>query len=70
MEKTEILKDCPFCGSKARLIEREDSPTCKEIHTVYDVGCTNDDCYLSEGAEWELYDKKEIIEMWNDRTKK
>jgi len=37
--------------------------------TIYDIRCINDNCYLSEGAEWEFEDKKKIIKLWNKRKK-
>ena len=69
MEETPILKNCPFCNSTAKYMIKEYSPTCKEVYEVYDIQCTNKECYLSEGAEWEIDTKKEVAEMWNNGTK-
>jgi hypothetical protein len=62
------LKDCPFCGSKAFLINR--------INKLWAVGCTNLNCFA-----WECDDKKcvdcggyaiksKAIESWNRRELK
>jgi hypothetical protein len=69
------IKNCPFCDSEAVLKVTEDNSdycfdrkTCKQIE-YYDVKCTNGDCYLCDGADWNHTDKDEIIEIWNTRNK-
>lgn len=52
------IKPCPFCNSDAvlKVIEDQidycyDKKTGK-VKEYYDVKCTNEDCYLSYGADW------------------
>jgi hypothetical protein len=67
------IKNCPFCGSVAKLkVTEDDSDYCfknGKIIEYYDVKCTNGDCYLSDGACWNYNDPEKIIEMWNTRSK-
>ena len=69
----EKIKNCPFCDSEAKLKVTEDnSDYCYyngEIIEYYDVQCTNKDCYLCDGADWNHSNPEEIIEMWNTRNK-
>jgi len=50
------IKNCPFCDSEAVLKVTEDnSDYCYKngkLIEYYDVKCTNEDCYLSSGADW------------------
>ena len=70
----EKIKNCPFCYSEAVLKVTEDnSDYCFDritgkIIEYYDVKCTNEDCYLSEGADWLRSNPEEIIELWNKRN--
>lgn len=71
----EKIKNCPFCYSEAVLKVTEDnSDYCFDRKTgkiieYYDVKCTNDDCYLSDGADWNHPNPEGIIELWNKRNK-
>ena len=58
------LSPCPFCGEKAKYIERS---THKRDRNRFDIGCDTIGCYLEGGAEWWLT-KSEITEKWNRRT--
>jgi len=67
------IKPCPFCGSEAKLKVTEDnSDYCYEngkILEYYDIQCTNKECYLCDGADWNLRNREDIIKMWNTRNK-
>ena len=69
----EKIKNCPFCDSEAVLKVTEDnSDYCYKngkLIEYYDVKCTNEDCYLSYGADWNHPNPEEIIELWNKRNK-
>jgi len=52
------LKDCPFCGSKAELIE--------SIRPW--ISCTNKDCYPTRGDNRGLVTKQMVIDEWNKRV--
>ena len=54
------LKDCPFCGCQAELIETE-----FEDELVYSVSCES--CNSTTGAS---SDKGFVIELWNCREEK
>jgi hypothetical protein len=60
----ETIKDCPFCGSKAIILERTNS---HDLEIAYDVKCTNKLCYLCDGADWNTETSDEIIKIWNKR---
>jgi hypothetical protein len=62
----EALKPCPFCGQTAKLIKHE-VDYCRYAEPYYDVGCTNSDCYLCDGAEWQFKTPEEAVELWNKR---
>jgi hypothetical protein len=68
------IKNCPFCDSEAKLKTIfDESDYCfdrsgKQIK-YYDVNCTNNLCYLSDGAGWQYSNPVEIIEFWNKRNK-
>jgi len=57
------LKPCPFCGSSARYILKDDISFGK----WWDVGCNNQNCFLNEGADW-YHTKDNVTELWNTRT--
>ncbi len=77
MQKDEMLKSCPFCGSTAEILKNKDG--------LFAVACTsgiNTECFLYSGhderidhnANWDdvmtWYAKKtEAIKAWNRRTK-
>lgn len=63
--KTELLP-CPFCGSSVRIIERESSDN-RWFTIFYDAGCTDDNCYLSEGADYHYASIEKLAEDWNRR---
>jgi hypothetical protein len=70
------IKPCPFCNSEAVLKVTEDhsdycyEKTTGELKKYYDLKCTNNDCYLSDGADWNQSRPEDIIEIWNKRNKK
>ena len=68
------VKPCPFCGSRARLLEWEKG-TCRFV-----IGCSNADCciFLPRDVLWKnrmnyvsgaWADKQSLIEHWNRRFK-
>lgn len=60
------LKPCPFCGGDADIMYKNSPYDCRG--TIYfDVRCTNNGCYLDEGADYWNY-KNEVIELWNKRA--
>ena len=68
------IKNCPFCDSEAKLKVTEDnSDYCfyknGNPKLYYDVKCTNNNCYLSDGADWNHPYPNQIIELWNKRSK-
>jgi hypothetical protein len=69
------IKNCPFCDSEAKLKTIfDDSDYCFDRKTgkqieYYDVHCTNNSCYLSDGAGWQYSNPVEIVEFWNKRNK-
>ena len=63
----EELKPCPFCGGEADIMYKNSPYDCRG--TIYfDVRCTNNSCYLREGAGYLSLDKSDIIERWNVRV--
>jgi len=70
------IKPCPFCGSEAKLkIIEDNSDYCFEkttgkIKQYYDIHCTNNDCYLCDGADWNQSRPEDIIELWTKRNNK
>jgi len=68
------LKSCPFCGAKAKLVNRGRKYKCK-----WAIGCTNQFCFssvwLPENVDLEILHnylmcfryKKECISYWNRR---
>lgn len=62
------IKPCPFCGSAAKIITR-DSVDRYHDPITFDVGCTNNLCYLSKGAEYCFENTEEIVILWNTRHK-
>ena len=61
------LLPCPFCGSKAEKRERREIDSCDGDKVHYDVQCTNEECYLQDGAEWNCDTFEEAAKMWNKR---
>ena len=51
------LKNCPFCGSKAKIVEIEDD--------YFMVQCSNEECGC--GACFGEVSKSEIAKLWNNR---
>jgi hypothetical protein len=62
---SEKLKNCPFCGIAAKLIEKFIGD---DVDTYWDVECTNYYCYLHGGAEWCFDTEIEATTKWNTRT--
>ena len=66
MNDIELLP-CPFCGSEAeKLVKTRNDSDYLNYH-IYDVGCTNDECYLCEGADWAFDNFEEVAKFWNTR---
>ena len=63
------IKPCPFCGSEAKLKITEDTSDYDYGKKYYDIRCTNKDCYLCDGADWNQSFPEDIIEIWNKRNK-
>ena len=63
--KSYILKPCPFCGSKAKIIcnvERDDG---EPVGEYYFVRCTNDACPRNR-----VFDThRRAVRSWNRRIK-
>jgi Lar family restriction alleviation protein len=59
MEKTE-LKNCPFCGSKARVFELDN------YGGNFQANCLNKTCQANRGG-WKNT-KQAAIRAWNRRT--
>ena len=58
--KKNLLRECPFCGSKAELI-------CFNFeYGTVTVGCTNEDCDITMGKGF--FTDEEAIEHWNKRA--
>ena len=62
-----VIKKCPFCGYDAKLISRLGNGDYDLNIIYYDIICTNDDCYLSDGVDWNYTDENELIDLWNNR---
>jgi len=64
------LKPCPFCNSEAQVYPQQlfgvESDTPKDKDEIWDIKCTSENCYLSEGTGWWM-EKKEVIKLWNKR---
>jgi len=63
------LKPCPFCGSKAEPMRRvlfgfDYEPT--DCEDNYDIRCTNEHCYLADGADWWM-ELESVVNLWNTR---
>ena len=63
------LKECPFCLSDAIMVVKEGDSDVDFGVTYYDVGCTNKNCYLEGGADYNDKDPLNIVNLWNKRTK-
>lgn len=61
------LLPCPFCGSKAEKRVREGTSDYDWDKVYYDIRCTNNDCYLQDGADWNCKTYEEVVEIWNKR---
>lgn len=63
------LKPCPFCGGEAEFSNNglDMVSTPKDDDQVWDIWCCNEDCWLSEGADWCLT-KKFAAKLWNKRA--
>jgi hypothetical protein len=59
-----VLLPCPFCGTKARWIERLHS---SGRFAGYDIGCNGYDCMAADGFDW-VMDEFNVAEMWNRRA--
>lgn len=62
------LRDCPFCGGKARLIETNVGENSKDLR--YSVGCSTKDCMcyvgpMSLGIKVYYHTCKAAAEAWN-----
>lgn len=59
------IKPCPFCGSEAKLIKREEEhySTGKDIIS-YDVVCCNNE---NHSLDYYADTPEEIINIWNER---
>ena len=64
---TTPLKPCPFCGCNALVKETEGQGDCDYDKTYYDIMCSNESCYLCEGADWNYTLLDEVIKLWNTR---
>jgi hypothetical protein len=68
------IKPCPFCNSEAVLkVTIDDSDYCYDkitgkVKEYYDIRCTNKNCYLCDGADWNQSIPEKIIEIWNKRN--
>lgn len=68
--KNDILKKCPFCGSKAMIVTLNGFPRPHSELTVtgYIPMCKNFDC-LAYGNDHKCYStKEEAAEAWNERV--
>lgn len=58
------LLPCPFCGAKAEYLLRSSA----DGGTYwFDVRCTNQGCYLEQGADWAWDDQYLAAQTWNNR---
>ena len=60
------IKPCPFCGSEARFWQRVSNYPA-DTDQAWDIVCTNDVCYLAEGADYYL-SKTAVSKLWNSRS--
>ncbi len=56
------VEPCPFCGSEAEVIEKDMGS--------FEVGCTNDECFLAGGGGWSFDTRQEALDLWNRRSAK
>ena len=61
---TQELKACPFCGSKAEILELARTDKEKQVVKVY---CTNVACICSQPAIG-FVDQEEAVKAWNTRS--
>ena len=67
MKKIIVLLDCPFCGSKAKIKERDilaDDPP-----PYYDVCCTYKGCHLDDGFGYHFETREDAAKNWNENIK-
>jgi len=57
------LLPCPFCGSKAEIMQKEHSNSAPS----FDVCCSDSHCYLAEGADYWFDSEAEATAIWNRR---
>ena len=66
----DAIRECPFCGNKAELFQRElfdsDHDYSKDDDN-WDIRCASENCYLCDGADCWLT-KELAIEKWNKRS--
>jgi len=53
--------NCPFCQGPAKVHMSDEND--------YDVHCTYDDCYLSDGGGWCFDSGEEAVKKWSRREK-
>lgn len=66
MEKQIKLKPCPFCNTKASIIENSGRP--KGAPCRYHAVCNNIKCGAYTGLAWRST-AEETAELWNTRCK-
>jgi hypothetical protein len=69
MTKLKTLKilPCPFCGSASKMKEISGNSDYDYNRTYYDIKCTNGECYLQDGAEWNFDTPEKAVQLWNKR---
>lgn len=60
-EKMNNLKECPFCGSRGILRQ-------KNVLDTWIVECSNGACHASYMIGWEYETAEEAAEAWNRRV--
>lgn len=68
--KNDILKKCPFCGSKAMIVTLNGFPKPYSDLTImgYTPMCTNFDCFAYGNDHKSYKTKEEAISKWNERV--
>lgn len=61
MMSAEMIKTCPFCGSKGEI-------KCKKNLKTWIVECTNNDCPASYMIGNDYETAEDAIEAWNRRA--
>lgn len=68
MENLE-LKPCPFCGSKATIIDVSSYRYDIQENKLFEVGCVNYQCHAYIYEDTPRYDtKEEAATLWNNRV--